>query len=380
MYAGICPDKSHLATQTVYPLQSGTNTCLPTNGNAVLVYQSGVGAQSELSLDIPFEAGFTYTVDLAYSEGVLSFKTTVTDWTSGGNPVTGSAEILLGSGITTQVQTATDVPDKQIASGQEVGIFINEDVASGTVIGTNLKYEADGNGGLTLATMEPEQKIPYYPTSGNGVNIIAYQPYDASAAIVGGTNTYNFSVKTDQNGNSNKDYYDSDLLYSSSETYTPKADAQSLVFKHVLSKVVCTLAKGTGSPDLTGATVEIVGAGTKGSFKLSDGSFTTNTNDSDSKRNIKMNSTITPSSFIAVIPPQTFAKGAQFLKVTLSTSAGGGVFYYKIPDDSGLALTGGSVYKYEIKVNMTGLTVTSSIKDWTVVGSYPIAGDAEMGS
>ncbi len=93
MHAGICPDGSNSTASTVYPLQSGTNTCLPTNGNAILTYRLANNVESEIPLGISLEAGFTYTVDLAYSEGSISFKTTITDWTSGGDPVTGSAEM-----------------------------------------------------------------------------------------------------------------------------------------------------------------------------------------------------------------------------------------------------------------------------------------------
>lgn len=373
MRAGICPNSSYPEATTAYPLQPGTNICLPTNGNAVLTYQPAGGASSDLSLDIPLEAGYTYTVDLSYSQGVLSFKTTVTDWASGGDPVTGRAEIQLTSGIKTQTETTAKVPDTQIASGQQVGVFINEDVTAATVIGANLKYNADGSGGLTLNT-NPGQTTPYYPTSGKGVKIIAYQPYSASADITNGS--YDFTVETDQNGNSSKNYYDSDLLYSESAVYSPKADAQSLVFKHMLSKVVCTLTKGAGSPELGGATVAIVGAKIGGTFNLSNGTFTIN---DAAASDIKMNNTITSDSYIAVIPPHTFAKGEKFLKVTLS---GGGDFYYKVPngdDDSDLKLETGHVYTYTITVNKTGLTVTSTITPWEDNGS-PTPGDAVMGT
>lgn len=371
MRAGICPNSSYPEATTAYPLQPGTNICLPTNGNAVLTYQPAGGASFDLSLDIPLEAGYTYTVDLSYSQGVLSFKTTVTDWASGGDPVTGRAEIQLTSGIKTQTETTAKVPDTQIASGQQVGVFINEDVTAATVIGANLKYNADGSGGLTLNT-SPEQTTPYYPTSGKGVKIIAYQPYSASATITDGG--YDFSVQADQSGNSN--YYNSDLLYSSkAEAYTPKTDAQSLVFKHQLSKVVCTLQSGTGSPAIDGATVAIVGAKIKGTFKPSNGTFTIN---DATTSDVSMNNTITSDSYIAVIPPQTFAKDAKFLKVTLS---GGGDFYYKVPNgdgDSDLTLAAGNVYTYTIKVNKTGLTVTSTITPWGDGGTT--TGDAVMGA
>lgn len=288
-----------------------------------------------------------------------------------------NSEIRLSSGVTVQQTRATgSVPDTQIAAGQEVGVFIKDVTVTSPdyAIGDNLKYTANGNGGLTLAT---SQNAPYYPATGADVNIWAYQPYNASASMTG--NGFEFTVKTNQNNNSGKDYYDSDLLYSSSTSaYSRQKEAQSLGFKHLLSKVVCMLKPGAGNPGLTDATVEIVNAETKGTFKPSDGSFTTA---SSSTSNITMNSSITSGSYIAVIPPQTFAKGAKFLKVTLSSANGGGTFYYTIPDgdgDSDLALITGNVYTYTITVNLTGLSVTSTITPWEEIEGNKKDGTAEM--
>lgn len=282
-----------------------------------------------------------------------------------------NGEIRLSSGVTVQTRAnSKGVPDTQIANGQDVGVFIN-DATTNEEVSANLKYTADGSGGLALAGRSAQ---PYYPATGNAVKIIAYQPHSASAAITSDDGGYDFSVNTDQNGNSD-DYYASDLLYSASAQYSRQATAHSLSFKHLLSKVVCTLKAGDGSPTITGATVKIVGAHLSGTFKPSDGTFSTKTS-GDTTSDITMNSNITSGSYIAVLPPQTFAKDAKFLQVTLSTSAGSGVFYYKIPD-SDLVLAEGKVYKYDITVNQTELTVTSSIEGWTEVGD-PKPGTAEM--
>ena len=67
------------------------------------------------------------------------------------------------------------------------------------------------------------------------------------------------------------------------------------------------------------------------------------------------------------------------MKVTLAT---GGELFYTLPNgasDNGLTLASGKIYKYEITVKLTGLTVTSSIEDWATIGSGdPVAGDAVM--
>lgn len=73
-----------------YQLYPGTNICLPTNGNAQLNYKLN-NTSSTIPLDFPLEAGYTYTVNLAYSDGVISLKTTVKTWGDGGSQA-GNAE------------------------------------------------------------------------------------------------------------------------------------------------------------------------------------------------------------------------------------------------------------------------------------------------
>lgn len=279
-------------------------------------------------------------------------------------------EIRLSSGIDVQTRAnSAEVPDKQIAERQQVGVFIN-DAGNGDVISVNLQYAANGSGQLTLTDASQQ---PYYPATGNGVKMTAYHPYDDRAAITG--SAYEFAVSTDQSSNAN--YYASDLLYSASSEYARQKTAHSLAFKHKLSKVECTLTPGSGSPDLTGATVSIVGAQTNIFFRPADGTLRSPTNVTTA--DIKLNSAIAAGSYIGIIPPQTYSKGSQFLKVVLSTAAGGGTFYYTIPNgsaDNDLALAGGNVYKYTITVNRTGLSVTSTIEPWGTGGTH--SGDAEM--
>ena len=67
------------------------------------------------------------------------------------------------------------------------------------------------------------------------------------------------------------------------------------------------------------------------------------------------------------------------MKVTLKS---GGELYYTLPsgaDDADLVLESGKIYKYDIKVKLTGLTVTSQITDWETIGEgNPVKGEAVM--
>lgn len=260
-----------------------------------------------------------------------------------------NGEIRLSSGVTVQ-QTRTnsdEVPDKQIAENQEVKVVVakQNDDDTHDYAGYDLDFIADGNGGLSSATPM------YYPTSGKGVNIYAYHPADAAAS---------FSVEEDQSADNN--YYKSDLLYSKKKDYARQKEAHSLTFVHKLCKVEYVLIQGNGLPDLTGATVKWMNVFKTIGFTAATGEVAIPT----------VPSTITPhATYGAVIVPQTVTASTQLLQVTL---ASGGVLYYKPSSDQ--VFLGSKKYKYEITVNLSGLTVTSTIANWEPVDGR--TGVAEM--
>lgn len=259
-----------------------------------------------------------------------------------------NGEIRLSSGVTVQ-QTrtnSTNVPDTQIAADEVVKVMVaRQSTDSHEYAGYILDFTADGNGGLSNPTSM------YYPASGMGVNIYAYHPADAADS---------FSVQ--ENQSADKDYYKSDLLYSEAKDYARQKEAHSLTFVHKLCKVTYTLKSGTGSPDLTGATVKWLNVAKTIDFDAATGVVATAT----------ATVTIIPhATYGAVIVPQTVTSGTKLLQVTL---ANGGVLYY-MPDTEQV-FNGGSKYNYDITVNLSGLKVESTITDWTPVGA--ITGDAEM--
>ena len=258
-----------------------------------------------------------------------------------------NGEIRLSSGVTVQ-QTrtnSTNVPDTQIAADEFVKVVVTQQSGdSHNYAGYTLDFKADGNGGLSNPTSM------YYPASGMGVNIYAYHPADAAAS---------FSVQENQSADT--DYYKSDLLYSEAKDYARQKAAHSLTFVHKLCKVTYTLKSGTGSPDLTGATVKWLNVAKTIGFDAETGTVATPTTAV----------TIIPhATHGAIIVPQTVSSGTKLLQVTL---ANGGVLYYT-PDTEQL-FEGGKKYNYDITVNLSGLTVESTITDWTPVGK---TGDAEM--
>ena len=261
-----------------------------------------------------------------------------------------NGEIRLSSGLVVQTRANTAaVPDKQIAANEQIGVYVTGVSGETAYNGyTNVSATADGAGNFSnySTTM-------YYPQSGNGVQISAYHPYDSRTDA----DEYDFTVETAQSTAAN--YFKSDLLYSTTAAYARSKDAHNLTFDHKLVKVVCNLTAGAGNPDITNATVEIVTPERAVKFNRKTGAVSTTGTPAKSDN-------VTLGQYGAIIAPQTYAMGTKFLKVTLA--GGSGAFYYTIPkNEEDLDLAAGSVYTFNITVDLTGLTVTSAINEWTPV-------------
>ncbi len=282
-----------------------------------------------------------------------------------------NGEIRLRSGLDVQQTTraATDIQNKQFASGEKVGVYIAEHMGASTESPTAtyanpLLYTTDGNGSLTTQTQ------PYYPTSGNPVNIYAIYPYSA-------TSSNSFTVQTDQSTDVN--YMASDLMYGkpAQNPVNRTSSPVTLTFSHLLSKVTVTLVSGDGTPDLDEAVVMLksVKPSTTLTASYEKGSVSTATG---TATDIKvMTATTAALSGSAVVVPQTLE--TSFIEVRLKN---GGVLTSKDLKDASentinsVVLTSGKEYKYTIKVNLTSLEVTSTITPWTDGGK--VTGSATM--
>lgn len=260
-----------------------------------------------------------------------------------------NGEILLSSGITVQQTRATFNPDTQIAADQQIGIYVSKvDDETATYTGyANVSAIAGGDG-----TFRGYSTSLFYPQSGKGVKIASYHPYDS-----GIVDAYDFVVATDQSVLAS--YYQSDLLYAAEGEYARAKTPHNLTFAHKLSKISCTLTPGAGSPSVTDATVTIMNVEKAIAFNRITGALSPTTNPvaADVKLGVAG----------AIIAPQTVAKGSLLLRVTLSAAAGGGELFYILPDgatDPDLVFTTGSVYHFNITVNLSGLTISSTIDPW----------------
>ena len=287
-----------------------------------------------------------------------------------------NGEIRLSSGLAVQQVTraATGIQSDQFASGENIDVFINEATTTGqesttvTTYDQPLVYTAGGSGTMT----PPDNKQPYFPTSGNGVNIYAVYPTNTASTWNGTT----FTVANDQSADAS--YKASDLMYGqpANNPVNRTSSATVLTFKHLLSKVTITLESGNGTPNLDGSIVKLKNVKPSTTLTPSTGGISEATgNGTDITVKESSNSALSGS---AVVVPQTLA--TSFIEVTL---ANGGVLTSKgLVDGNNLPieevnLTSGNEYKYTITVNLTSLNVTSTITPWD---GTEVTGEATMGN
>lgn len=293
-----------------------------------------------------------------------------------------AGEIRLSSGLAVQqvnsTRAASNIQSGQFAAGEKIDVFINEAVATDETATTSytqpLVYTAGGDGSMSTSPQ------PYYPTGGKDVNIYAYYPSGTVTSI--DEEQVDFEVVADQS--SDDAYRASDLMYGTPDK-NPVGRTKNhvnITFKHLLSKVTVTLISGVGTPDLTGAKVELLNVLPTTKLDPSTGTISGAEADKD-KIAITVMDKGTNLSGSAVVIPQTLNQEVEgkrrFIRVTLNT---GGVLYSQNLTDADnepigdIEMTAGNEYKYEITVNLTSLDITSSINPWGPGGSY--TGEAEM--
>ena len=271
-----------------------------------------------------------------------------------------NGEIRLRSGLDVQQTTraTTAIQATQFESGENIDVYITE-ATTGTATTTYdspLVYTV-GDGGALSTT-----KQPYYPSSGNGVNIFAVYPKGTSLTSGSGS----FTIKEDQSDDAN--YKASDLMTGAPSQNPVVRTEQNIQvkFTHRLTKIDISLTAGDGfaDSDLSSAVVYITNTLPEVTFSANGASLGTAAGDA---ADIKV---CTGTAGSAIIVPQTVSSGTGFIKVV----AGGGSYVYSLSSD--ITFAGGGAHTYNITVNKTGLSVTSNIAAWTTGGST--SGSATM--
>lgn len=308
----------------------------------------------------------------------------------------GPVKIRLTSGVEVQQPRAstTLTQSTSITAGEVVSVWVDD---AGTMSDPTPLYEANQ---LTVTAQNGfSGSDMFFPKTGNKVNIYAVHgnfitPFKAGDALPTAAGV-EYKVEADQS-EGGAAYTNSDLLYAYKKDVSRNGNPTEvqLTFYHMLSKLELAIVKGEGAPELasTGA-VKLNGVTLKGNFTpstsvdmsdqskradmLSDAS-TTATGDMTLGQTICTDFTDPNVEYNeAILVPQDMID-----KVLTFTLKDGGTLKYTIPafdaTPGAAVFESGKKYQYHITLNLTGLKVTSTIKDWEEVGDKPVPGKAEM--
>ncbi len=275
--------------------------------------------------------------------------------------------VQFGSGI---VQTKTTNDGNQWTLNDPIGIFMlkNGQPLNSSYItedADNVEYKAQ-TGGNAISGFTPVSGTPiFYPQNGDKVDFIAYYPYKSSLT------NYIYPVDvSNQTSPANIDVLYANTANTTSGGYNKNSGTVDLRFNHALSKLSFTLISGTGSPNLTGAKIEITNLATTASVSLSNGSVT----ETNSGQTLIANTATDGLNSSAIVIPQTLSGNK--LVVTLTDNAS--KFEWNFPANTELQI--GKNHQYNITVGKTGITVSSSgITSWTGTGDPATQGTIQKG-
>lgn len=274
--------------------------------------------------------------------------------------------VQFGSGI---VQTKTTNGGNQWTLNDPIGIFMiktgqalnSANIAEGA---DNVEYKAQ-TGGNAISGFIPMSGTPiFYPQNRDKVDFIAYYPYKSSLTNY----TYPVDV-SNQASPANIDVLYANTANTASGGYNKNSGTVDLQFSHALSKLSFTLISGTGSPNLTGAKIEITKLATTANIALATGIVTA----SNSGQALTANTATDGLSSSAIVIPQSLS-GTKLI-VTLADNAS--KFEWDFPTTEFLK---GKNHQYNITVSKTGITVSSSgITIWTGTVDPATPGTAQAG-
>ena len=261
-----------------------------------------------------------------------------------------------------------------LTNGKKAGVYIyyageqeSKTMGTGTYGYKNLEYTVNGSAG---AMDYPTGNQPYCPESkSQNIDIYVYSPFISGTAELNTLTAVSFNTQQDQTSEDN--YIASDFVWGkrAGVTNTDAASTINVPLDHKCSKININIAGGTGVAlsSLVGASIKLADVNHAGSIDLRTGTVTeatppstadltfttataaTGTFASDNTKNCYTAS--------AVIIPQTIT--AKDLTITLA----GGTTTYKYSLTK--TFDAGTAYTFDITVNAAGLTITTSLSNWT---------------
>ena len=312
--------------------------------------------------------------------------------------------ILLGTSLEVNTRSNTrsnsqTLQATELEDGTSVGVYIYH---NGTTTSAsdgygykNLDYTAgNATGDLTLVTASDQ---PYFPQDKTKtIDIYAFAPrtgvYTSTAELSTLTAENAFTTTADQTTDAN--YRASDFVWgkAAAVTYaTASTSSITIPLKHKLSKVNINIAPGTGMTltQLAHARIALNGVILNGTVNFTTGAVTTSgtttssvilTSNADASTSATTTFTSGTTNYTActssaVIIPQTIAASNSFITVELWD----GTNYttaYNVKTTATTTFAAETAYTYDIIVNSQGLSLTTTIADWTSAGSA-INGTAE---
>lgn len=265
-------------------------------------------------------------------------------------------------GLVEATRSGTALQATKIVSGIKVGIYVydhRDKVTTAADYATsykkeNVEFTSNGNNGWS------NSYTWYWPENGNSINVYAYAPYNSSWKI-SGTNT--FSVGSTQT--TDAQYTASDLLSGSAAnpvspgSGTTAPGTVPITFSHKLSKITITLTAGNGMSLNDVTSVQITNTKVKGTVTMASNVISSVAPASDATVTTITCGEAKTSSCSAIIIPQEVAANTKLIRVTTSS---GGVYDY--PLSAKTTFLAGKEYKYNITLNLYGLTVSSTITNW----------------
>lgn len=278
--------------------------------------------------------------------------------------------LRLTSGIA--VQTRANTQGTAIASGETVYAWVDDVTTEGTDRSISTLYEANeltaGDDGILTGDHM------YFPATGHGVDIYAiHGNFTGIPNENFGETGMEYSVKQDQSEITG--YTGSDLLYAVRQDVARTMAAVPLTFYHMLSKIELAIKVGNGSPALAGTdAVKLNNVTQNGKFTpLKTGDISVQSTRagmlSSPENAAPVNMTLGQATCTdfgdnvvyneAIVVPQDMSG-----KTLTFSLADGGTLTYTIPANT--TFESGKKYIYLITLDLTGLTVTSTVTDWEI--------------
>lgn len=251
--------------------------------------------------------------------------------------------ITFVSGLNSPSARLNEVGDEWVANDQ-VGIYMVKSGSSAIVDFSNVPYQAESSGEVTL--FKPQGTAISYPIDESSVDFISYYPYDTT--VTDGIYPINLANQT-------ASLTAHDLMYAKADNggagFT--SGSVSFTYAHQLSKFTLQLVDAQGTP-LTAQSLSIKGMNSVASFDIMRGELGT--------PSVVADIAAYPMSkgYEAILLPFTLESGHEIAVVVNGTT-----YTWKMNSSyPGLEVKPGYAYTFNIKVNSFNSEITGELIDF----------------